>query len=803
MLRSIKSNSFGNLWTRLSLGYLCFGEFNSRQREAFLCEVCKRFTDFLNCHTRCSRIGPFTVGVKFDSPSRFWVVENAPITCGRCFTMLCPSLVIVILCAVLVILPTCAVHLEEGVDDYVKQLIEEFERNPLHAQHDHVIKPPWRSSSGALLPKVFLLCPLQHFSVDVKCPKHGKSLEKGQWTDPRMVFDLHGNVLLLQRSYVCRQGVYHRYLSASAEVMRCLPPPVAESFQIRLHHLSGWTQELVDFVNTQVVQGVNFLQICEVMASLNYHEYCKRSKYISNCPQFHDANMLSFPSNDKIMHLFLTEFHEKKPLFEREMSTKLTARIISCDHTFKVSKSIGAFRDCDGQFVAQFQNLFIILNEHKQVLAWRLTRKTSFTEVEDLMTDLHERYPDLEEIYVDDCCHVRKQYEGIFKNVAIRLDLFHAVQRVVRTIPKGTVVSSAFGKEFGLVFRDDGDLGPSREKATPDPAKLERNLIRFVTKWQTTIDELPRAGQEIDNLLIHIRKGCLSGIQPGQGIEGNENMHRFINRCLLVGSTTVGPELAIAVLTILFYTLNCKKMGEKHSSNSRIVPVAPIENQGRMPNEQLINDLHMKTSNISSSPDGRWHHKPKTNNCGVLGNVSGPILVNTDNIKELCSSNSILGMLLKQTSMLLNVLTKIGQDLNNRAVDVFDMSFFQLGARLLTPLETAEQDEHCETLKRNLSAFDLDCDEVPADGNCAFVSIITELRKCLRNNNIWNTWNCWIWVCKTSMQMPTNYVNCLSIGCSPNQSTLLSLGCHQKLPFRRQKGFGSLASLLAMLETLW
>ena len=55
------------------------------------------------------------------------------------------------------------------------------------------------------------------------------------------------------------------------------------------------------------------------------------------------------------------------------MSTKLTARIISCDHTFQVSKSIGAFRDCHGRFVEQLQNVFIILNEDKQVLAWRLT----------------------------------------------------------------------------------------------------------------------------------------------------------------------------------------------------------------------------------------------------------------------------------------------------------------------------------------------------------------------------------------------------------------------------------------------
>ena len=87
---------------------------------------------------------------------------------------------IVILCTFLVNQRTCAVQLGEGVNDYIKQLIEEFDQNPLDARYDHVIKPPWRCSGGVLLPKVFLWCPMQHFSVDVKCPKHGKSLEKGK-----------------------------------------------------------------------------------------------------------------------------------------------------------------------------------------------------------------------------------------------------------------------------------------------------------------------------------------------------------------------------------------------------------------------------------------------------------------------------------------------------------------------------------------------------------------------------------------------------------------------------------------------
>ena len=42
-------------------------------------------------------------------------------------------------------------------------------------------------------------------------------------------------------------------------------------------------------------------------------------------------------------------------------------------------------RSSDNAFINQFENLFIALNEHGQVAAWRLTRSTAFKEVENLL----------------------------------------------------------------------------------------------------------------------------------------------------------------------------------------------------------------------------------------------------------------------------------------------------------------------------------------------------------------------------------------------------------------------------------
>lgn len=123
------------------------------------------------------------------------------------------------------------------------------------------------------------------------------------------------------------------------------------------------------------------------------------------------------------------------------------------------------------------------------------------------------------------------------------------------------------------------DLGNFRTCATPEPEEIEENIVHFERKWNELLlsKDYTETKKEIDKLKIHIRKGCLSGILPGEGTEGNEVLHHFINRCLLCGSATIGPELAIAVLTVLFYTLNSKKKQPNHERNARTNIYMPIE----------------------------------------------------------------------------------------------------------------------------------------------------------------------------------------------------------------------------------
>ena len=102
-------------------------------------------------------------------------------------------------------------------------------------------------------------------------------------------------------------------------------------------------------------------------------EFCKRIEHYAlfttsvnvNTEDFYERfctdTMSSFPRNDMLMYIFLADFQKKKPdIYETDMSKRVSSSTtISCDHTFKSSKCIGARRASDAKFVKQFENLFI------------------------------------------------------------------------------------------------------------------------------------------------------------------------------------------------------------------------------------------------------------------------------------------------------------------------------------------------------------------------------------------------------------------------------------------------------------
>ena len=218
----------------------------------------------------------------------------------------------------------------------------------------------------------------------------------------------------------------------------------------------------------------------------------------------------------------------------------LSVSSLSCDYTFKISRNVGLVRETDNTFVTQFNQLFISLNEIGQVVAWRLIKSTTFSEIEDLLVDLHKSNSlagnTVDLVCVDDCSCVRNKHTNIFPNVVVKLDLFHACQRV----PKTFLRQHSLYKDFVQIkyVAQSTTKGKHAYKRTRPKQKIEKNLNSFIDR-QSNVPEnyLSEATlQEMSHIRQHVQKGCLSDIPPGCGTKRNEGLHRLLNRSRISGA---------------------------------------------------------------------------------------------------------------------------------------------------------------------------------------------------------------------------------------------------------------------------
>jgi hypothetical protein len=192
-------------------------------------------------------------------------------------------------------------------------------------------------------------------------------------------------------------------------------------------------------------------------------------------------------------------------------------------------------REGDKRWITQYGALFAVLNSLGQVVTWKLATGVSFSVIQDILIPLRRRFEKqgkhVSEFYVDNCCSWRRKLQEVFgQELKVCLDIFHAVKRVSEKVPKRHHLRRECLIDWSMVFRDSTDRGLKRCKATPDPVTLESNLDKFYSQWKDAkYDDTPvlnaAALKEIGNIKKHMKKGCLSGIQPGRGTNRNESLH--------------------------------------------------------------------------------------------------------------------------------------------------------------------------------------------------------------------------------------------------------------------------------------
>jgi len=105
----------------------------------------------------------------------------------------------------------------------------------------------------------------------------------------------------------------------------------------------------------------------------------------------------------------------------------------------------------------------------------------------------------------------------IYPNAEIKLDIFHAVQRVTTKVPKSRkyyLLSSSFINDFKMVLRAEGDSDEDRKMDTHDEAVILRNTEQLQHRWKYVKYESgdavlnPDVCHEIEKLKVHIEQGC-------------------------------------------------------------------------------------------------------------------------------------------------------------------------------------------------------------------------------------------------------------------------------------------------------
>ena len=121
------------------------------------------------------------------------------------------------------------------------------------------------------------------------------------------------------------------------------------------------------------------------------------------------------------------------------------------------------------------------MDDKKKVVSWKLTRGEGHGEITDSLREIQRRLTTpLLYVICDKCCHDRFLYKDVFgPEITVKLDIFHAIQRLTDCIPARCKHRKKICNDIALFVRQSGDWGDSRGKDTADPAEMDGNLLQI------------------------------------------------------------------------------------------------------------------------------------------------------------------------------------------------------------------------------------------------------------------------------------------------------------------------------------
>ena len=581
------------------------------------------------------------------------------------------------------------------------------------------------------------------------CPTCNHRLYEGQWNtghssyQPRIIHDIDTVVVLIGITYRCSNG--HKILSYDPRIHAMLAENAMIPFV--LSYKSGFTKQVMRTVLGLIEQGIDFTKATTLLrhgreAFINTMLKKQDKVVLETELKITESILRATPSRFLLTSAFLQEFFMSREdhmnSYMRSLST--SGGSITIDHTFKVAANIGYFRS-DKKWTTQYNSVFIVLNEAGQVLTWKFTQTESYQEVEPVLSSLRGRLCSLESpvksVYLDNCCHWDNSLKRTFgTSLKVKLDLFHAVQRITRTLSKKNKHHQALLREFKLVFRSAGDVGERRSLPTPSAQEMEKNLDKFLERWEhiSTTEEgascilSKKTKHAISNLKKHIQNECLSEIPPGLGTSRNEALHHAINPYFHRSRMSV--QVAYALLCFLFYAHNlksstCTSRQQDHDSSAATVvshdhAYSKKEQFGVIPSESTA--AHWGTAPIRSTSDAMAMLEMETSD------------METEEEEEECATTRIG---LEEAKCLIAKALQLAQISSSVAAlfpksPILNQEFWPFITNQQLPVDSSNAGEyktHHDRLEEVIRVCGLSRVLVEGDGNCLFSAVAVALKQ--------------------------------------------------------------------------
>ncbi len=366
------------------------------------------------------------------------------------------------------------------------------------------ILSPLDLTNEFLLPTIVLWNPIISHHVILTCFSCKENLQLSSWNDgslkyntPRLIQDLKCHVLLVSAVYTCKNG--HRILSHDERILKEINP-IAIPFV--LLHKTGFTKDFVNFCCTLCQSVMNFHSLEKAIAQMRWQYYEERKKVYMEYTSSKDTTLMNdlnispyteqyakyLPSDDTICQCFVTAFLKNENLYRSNLQLISAGDILSVDHTYKIASNVGYLRSYQ-KWISQYDAVFLVFNKDGKIISWQFTKSGSYKEVKPILEAVANRNKTINNavktIYIDNCCQWRFKLQEVFGiTCQVKLDIFHAIQRIVQKIPKKHPFHSQCAADLRQVFRHDGDHGIKRTRSTPCSAKMLANLNSFVHRWE-------------------------------------------------------------------------------------------------------------------------------------------------------------------------------------------------------------------------------------------------------------------------------------------------------------------------------